>query len=245
MWPTGAVREYAGGAAIRKLLLGQNPLPAFSQLGHPPPAVHGPHHVQVSVSVCVCVSQYSTNMDSHHLQSMDPIMYKWVSPFVCVCVCLPVLHHLDIHHLQSMAPVSVSVSVCVSQYSTNLDIHHLLSLDFIMYKWMCVSVCVPVLHKWVSLCVYVCPSTPPTWTSTICSPWLHYMQLSICLVCLLVPKLHQPGHPRPPVHGHIICKCLSMAPPPVHWTSWVKGDCLCPSTWLTSSTSLAEGISLM
>ena len=59
----------------------------------------------------------------------------------------------------------VSLCVCVSQYSTNLDIHHL---------------------------QFMAP-----------------LHASVCPVCLLLPKLLQPGHPHPPVHGDIICKCLS------------------------------------
>ena len=85
---------------------------------------------------------------------------------VCVCVCLPVLHHLDIHHLQSMAPVSVSVSVCVSQYSTNLDIHHLQSMA-------------PLYATVYLSSLSACPKTAPTWTPTSSSSWPHYMQVPV------------------------------------------------------------------
>ena len=149
-------------------------VPVLHQPGHPPSPVHGLHHVQVNV--CVCVSQYSTSLDIHHLLSMDfhhvqvnvcasvcvcpstppawtsTISCPWTSSCTseCVCVCVPVL--LQPGHppspVHGLHHVQVNVCVCVSQYSTNLDIHHLQSMA---PSCTCES-----------LCVYVCPSTPPT-----------------------------------------------------------------------------------
>ena len=146
--------------------------------------------------VCVCVSQ-------------------------CVCVCVPVLHEHGLHHIQvnvcayvcvtvlhqpghPLSPVhglpsctSECVCVCVSQYSTNLDIHHLQSMaPSFTCECLCVSLCVCVSQYSTNLDIHHLQSMAP-------------LHARVCPVCLLLPKLHQPGHPHPPVHGNIICKCLS------------------------------------